>query len=280
MSERMLLEAFREDAERLTRLPAFELIEAAGRARRRRRHAIGGVVAACLLAATGVVATTTGDTPEPQPADDPDPRSQATPWRGPTMTTVKAGTYEFHTSASPTTNVVAVTVPRGWNAWRGPNRFAGLDREPTELADVNERILADDPAWYAGLLVMDVRWVAQRGCTYADTADDDASSLARALARMPGFRVDSGPTSSTRDDHPAQHLRLSGLGSLPECAGEVALHTTHGPIGGGGTENVYDIWVIDTGVTPVVVWAEWDHNTPSRDVADLLGMVESVEIVD
>ncbi len=95
MSERLLLEAFREEAERPTRLPAFELIEAAGRARRRRRHAIGGAVAACLLAATGFVATTTGDTPDPQPAEDPDPGSSATPWPGPTMTTLEEGTYDL-----------------------------------------------------------------------------------------------------------------------------------------------------------------------------------------
>ena len=44
MSER-LLEAFREEAERATPLPAFELIEATGRARRRRRHAVVSGVA-------------------------------------------------------------------------------------------------------------------------------------------------------------------------------------------------------------------------------------------
>ena len=84
MSERLLLEAFREDAERLTRPPAFELIEAVGRARRRRRHAIGGVVAACLLAATGVVASQDRRVPGPATGRGPgEPRSSATRGRVP-----------------------------------------------------------------------------------------------------------------------------------------------------------------------------------------------------
>ena len=65
--------AFREEVERTTPVPAFELIEAAGRARRRRRHAIGGVVAACMLAATGLVVSQDGGSPDPQPAEDSDP---------------------------------------------------------------------------------------------------------------------------------------------------------------------------------------------------------------
>ncbi len=68
MSER-LLEAFREEAERGTPLPAFELIEAAGRARRRRRHAVVSGVAACVLGVSGLLAATYDDSPGPQPAD-------------------------------------------------------------------------------------------------------------------------------------------------------------------------------------------------------------------
>ncbi|WP_107765977.1 hypothetical protein [Nocardioides terrigena] len=280
MSERLLLESFREDAERLTRLPAFELIEAAGRARRRRRHTIGGVVAACLLATTGVVVTTTGDTPDPRPAEDPAPRSLATPWPGPTMTTMKEGTYEFRPSIAPGSPPVLVTLPPGWNAWEGPNRFEGLDRSVTDDADVNEGVIEEHPRWYAGLLVLDVQWVAQRGCSFADTADDDAAALAQTLVRLPGFGVDTGPTSATVDGLPALHLRLRGLGTLPRCTGGVVLHSSHGPIGGGEADTLYDVWVIDTGVSPVLVWAEWSRSTPQRDVDDLLAMVDSVEIGD
>ena len=280
MSERMMLEAFREDAERLTSLPAFELIEAAGRARRRRRHAIGGIAAAGLLVATGILATTTGDTPAPRPAEDPAPRALATPWPGPTMTTVEEGTYEFRVAVAPDNPPVRVTLPEGWNAWRGPNRFEGLGRIVTDDADVNEGVLAGDPRWYAGLLVLDVRWVAQRGCTFADTSDSDAATVARALARMPGFGVDRGPIRTTRDGHPALHLQMRGLGTAPGCTGEDVVLSSQGPVGGGGVDDLYDVWVIDTGVNPVVVWAAWTRGTPERDVEDLLDMVESVEIAD
>jgi hypothetical protein len=280
MSERLLLESFREDAERLTRLPAFELIEAAGRARRRRRHTIGGVAAACLLAVTGVVATTTGDTPDPRPAEDPAPRTLATPWPGPTMTTMKEGTYEFRPSIAPGSPPVLVTVPPGWNAWEGPNRFEGVGRAVTHDPAINEALVEDNSRWYAGLLVLDVQWVAQRGCSFADTSNDDAAALAQTLVRMPGFGVDAGPTPATRDGHSALHLRLRGRGTLPSCAGEVTLHSSHGPIGGGEADTFYDAWVIDTGVSPVLVWAEWSRSTPQRDVDDLLAMVDSVEIGD
>lgn len=279
MSER-LLEAFREQAERVVSVPPFEPIESAGRSRRRRRHTTAGVAAACLLTATGLLAVTDGDTPDPRPADDPEPRSQATPWPGPLMITVEEGTYEFRPSVASGNPPLQVTVPPGWNAWRGPNRFEGLGREPTEHADINERVLAENPDWYAGLLVMDVRWVAQPGCTFADTSDDDAPRLARTLARMPGFEGDTRPTSTTRDGRPALHLRLRGLGTSPECTGGDVLLTSHGPFGAGETGSTYDVWVIDTGMSPVVVWAEWTRRTPAREVTELLEMVDSVEVHD
>lgn len=278
MPER-LLEAFREDAERITRRPPFELIEAAGRARRRRRHAMGGAVAACLLTVTGLLAATTGDSPTPQPAEDPDPRSDVTPWPGPTMTTVAEGTYEFRYSTTPESPLVRVTVPAGWNSWLGPNRFEGLGREVTSDGS-NEDVYLQGPDWYAGLLVLEVQWVAQRGCSAADVRDGDARTLVRALTEMPRFRVSAGPTGTTHDGHPATHLRLHGLGDVPNCSRDAILLTAQGAIGGGAADTSYDVRVIDTGVGAVVVWAEWSRGTPRRDVHGLLGMVDSVEIAD
>ncbi len=65
----------------------------------------------------------------------------------------------------------------------GPNRFEGLGRIVTDDADVNEEVLADDPRVVRRLLVLDVRWVAQPGCTLVDLMGADAEALAQALTR-------------------------------------------------------------------------------------------------
>jgi hypothetical protein len=274
MSER-LLEAFREEAEQVTRVPAFELIEAAGRARRRRRRAIGGAVAACVLATTGLLATTTGDTRGPRPADQ-HPDSLVTPWPGPTMTTVEPGTYEFRYSPIAGSHLVHVTVPRGWNAWLGPNRFEGLDRRVTEEGEDNEETLGD-ARWYAGLLPLEVHWVAQPGCG-AQVVSNDAPALVRGLERLPGTQVTEGPTATMRRGHPAWHLRLRSVGTTPTCSRDSALATTQGAVGIGERGHQYDAWVIEAGSSPLLLWAEWSPTTPERDVAELLAMVDSVEL--
>jgi hypothetical protein len=275
MSER-LLEALREQAERTTPVPAFELIEEAGRARRRHRRAIGGAVAACLLATTGLLATTTGDTPGPRPADQ-GPDSSATPWPGSTMTTVEPGTYEFRYSPVADSPLVHVTVPRGWNAWVGPNRFDGLDRRVTEEGEDNEDTLAAASRWYAVLLPLEVHWVAQPGCG-AEVVSNDAAGLVRALRRLPGMQVTEGPTPTTRGGHPAWHLRLRADGTTPTCSRDSGLATTQGAIGIGDRGYQYDAWVIEAGTSPLLLWAAWSPATPERDVSDLLAMVASVEL--
>jgi hypothetical protein len=276
MSER-LLDAFRDEAERYTPLPAFEPIEAAGRRRRRRRHAAVGVVAACTLAAATFLASLDGEPREPRPAED---SSFVTPYPTHAMVTLQAGTYEITPSPGSSLPVVRFTVPPGWNAGLFPERFEGLGDRVTYDAEVNRALLAKDPDWYAGVHLLDVRWVAQRGCSDVDVTD--TASLARALTNIPGLEVISGPESTVRLGHPAVHLRLREQGGQPpSCRRETVLRDATGNVFTHAERGTMtDAWVIDVDDRPVLVGAYWTPGTPRAEVDAALGIVDSVEVLD
>ncbi len=278
MSER-LLEALREEAELTTRVPTFDLIAAAGRARRRRRHAVVGAVAACVLGAGGFFAHADAGSTELQPTQDQD-ASYAIPWPGPTMTTLREGTYEIPFSVRVGSPEAQLTLPPGWNAWLGPNRFEGLGRRVTHDGRVNERILARDPDWYVGLLLLEVTWVAQPGCHAADVTDSDTSGLVRALTDIPGMEVVDPPTSSSHSGRDAVHLRLRQDGNGPACSQDFLFQAPPGPVGFVGNGAVYDAWVIDVDGRPLLAWAAWTRGAPPAEVEALLGIVDTVELHD
>ena len=272
MSER-LLTAFREEVERTTPVPAFELIEAAGRARRRRRHAIGGVVAACLLAATGFVALQSGGPPEPQPADDSDPRSSATPWPGPTMTTLDEGTYDLVPFADVALPAARVRVPEGWDAasW-GPDRFAGVGPAGAD----NERALRDSP-WYAGLLVLDVNLPTRSNCAWVDLMSAGTEEVLPVLMTQPRQEVVSGPDDLTRWGRPAVHLTLRETRREPQCP-RGSIFDVQGRIGQLGLGGTYELWLVDVEGKPLLVVAGWTRKTPGPVVDELLAMADSIEL--
>lgn len=275
MSER-LLEAFREEAEMATPVPAFDRIEAAGRARRRRRHAVTGAVAACVLAVTGLLAVTDRGSGDAQPAEDG--TADVTPYPGARMTTLREGTYEVdppHRSQP----VVRFTLPAGWNSWVGPNRFEGLSDQVTDRAGSNEEVLEQDPEWYLGLLFLQVDWLAQRGCTMTDLRGDDTSSLVQALTRVSRLRVTSGPKDTIRFGHPAVHLRLQQQGREDGCLNDNLLNAA---VNLGVTylerDSTYDAWVVDLDGRPLLVLAVWTAQTPEDEVEDLLEVIDSIQI--
>lgn len=279
MSER-LLDAFRDEAERYTPLPEFEPIESAGRWRRRRRHAALGVVAACTLAAAGFLAGPDADPGEPQPAEDSERSSFVTPYPDHAMTTLAEGTYEMKPSPGSSLPVVRFTVPPGWNAGLLPERFEGMGGGVTYDAEVNRALLAKDPDWFAGVHVLDVRWVAQRGCSDVDVTD--TASLVRALTNIPGLEVTSGPEAAVRFGHPAVHLRLREQGGQPpscpratvlrDATGNLFTHAERG--------TTTDVWVIDVDDRPVLLGAYWTRGTPRAEVDAALGILDSVELLD
>lgn len=279
MSER-LLEAFREEAERTTPVPAFELIEASGRARRRRRHTVVGAVAACALVVTGLLVGTEGGRGDPQPAEDPDDTSLVTPYPGGRMTTLPEGTYEMrppHRSQP----VVRFTLPAGWNSWVGPNRFEGLSDRVTDRAGSNNEVLEQDPEWLLGLLFLDVEWLAQRDCTMTDLRGDGTTSLVQALTKASRLRVTSGPEDTVRFGHPAVHLRLQQHGRVGGCFNDKLLNAAVNlSLTYLERDTTYDAWVVDLDGRPLLVLAVWTGRTPSEEVDDLLGVVDSVQILE
>jgi hypothetical protein len=278
MSER-LLEAFREEAEHAARVPAFELIEAAGRRRRLRRYAVVGAVTACVLGVSGLVATTSGDPAAPQPAENPDDMSLVTPYPTMTNTTLEAGVYEMEPSRDSALPPVRFTLPAGWNSWRGPNRFAGLD-VAAEQDRPNRELLVEDPEWLVGMIVLDVKWVAQPGCNLTDLTGDGTPALVQALTTVPGLTVTSGPERTVRFGHPAVHLRLREGGTGDACKQDTLLHTADAAFGYLGRGTTIDAWVVDVDGRPLLLWAVWTKDAPRTEIEDLHAVLDSVELVE
>lgn len=268
MSER-LLDTFREKAEQTTRMPDFELIEAAGRARRRRRHAMAGAMAACVLAATGLLLVTDEPSAPPQPAERKDDTSAVTPYPGNQGQALDEGTYELE-PADPSLPDVRLTLPEGWSSWIGPNLFEGYrDAE----AD------ARGPGWHLGLLILDVRSLAQQGCRTVDLTGQDPATVVRAFTRADRLRVMSGPARTIRFGRPTTHLRLQEQGPSKGCLDNVLMFGAGGSgitfLGAGTT---YDVYVVDLDGRPLVMLATWAGGTPRDEVDALLGVVDSVEL--
>jgi hypothetical protein len=270
MSER-LLEAFREEAEHTTRVPPFELIEAAGRARRRRRHAVGGALAACVLATTGILLVTDGPSAPPQPAEQNDDTSLVTPYPGNQGQSLDEGTYEFDLG-HPSLPDVRFTLPDGWNSWIGPNRFEINHSEGT--GPENDRV------WYVNLLVLDVASIAQRGCSTSDMSGESPETVVRALTNAGRLRLTSAPERTVRFGRAATHLRLQE-GRPGACLDSVLMFGAGGSgityLGPGTT---YDALVLDLDGRPLLVWASWTRETPETEVDALLGVVDSLELVE
>jgi hypothetical protein len=270
MSE-LLLEAFREQAERVVSVPPFEPIESAGRARRRRRHAIVGVAAACLLAATGFLASH-DESPGPQPAGGPG--SSATPWPGPTMTTLSEGTYDLTPHADVALPAARVMVPDGWNAaqW-GPDRFAGVG--PAGAA--NEKALRGS-AWYAGLVVTEVNLLTGKNCAWVDVMGADTEEVVSALTTLPRQEVTAGPDATTLFGRPAVHLSLQETRREPQCPLGSMLEGAQGRIGQLGLGGTYELWLVDVEDKHLLVAAGWTRNAPRNTVEELLAMADSIEL--
>jgi hypothetical protein len=270
MSER-LLETFREKAEQVARVPAFELIEAAGRARRRRRHVAGSAVGAFVLATTGILFATNEPDAPPQPADKPDDTSLVTPYPGNQGQALDKGTYEFELP-DPSLPDVRFTLPPGWNSWIGPNLFEGYR---------DEEAAGKDSGWYLGLLVLDVRSIAQQGCSTTDLTAQDPATVVQAFTRAARLRVTSGPERTVRFGRPTTHLRLEEQGPSGECLNSVLMFGSEGSgITYFGRGTTFDCLVVDLDGRPLTMLATWTRGTPRAEVEALLGVVDSIELVD
>lgn len=229
-----------------------------------------------MLGVSGLVAATYDGSTGPEPAEDSDKSSFGTPYPMMTNTTLEAGTYVLRASRDTLLPSVRFTLPAGWNAWHGPNRFAGLD-DP-EAGRTNQELLEQDPEWLLGVLALEARWIAQPGCTMTDVTGGDITTLVEALVNVPRLTVISGPDSTVRFGHPAVHLQLRERGRGDACPQDSFIHTAEGAFGYLGRGTTVEAWVVDVDGRPLLLWSAWTARTQRSEVQDLLGVIDSIEL--
>ncbi len=275
MSEQKLRE-FGAQAEGLVSLPDYAELDRRGRKLHQRRLAGGAAVAACVLTVVGI-AVAQNDSPRAvEPVEPPDDApAGAQPYPGAVMEDLDAGTYTLEVSWRSHYPVARITVPAGWNAWQGPNRFDG--REPGRS---NEEALGATN-WYVGVLVVDVDAVASRPCSAPQDGDSvgaTAAAQVRAITRIPGYRIEQSQEPVDMFGHPATHLELYPTPALQACKSDFNLFDTaaHGVVGGDGTDRS-DVWVVDVDGIPVLVEAASTTHAPPAVQRELTAVVDSIE---
>jgi hypothetical protein len=267
MSELQLRE-FRAHAEELVDLPDLAELESRGRRLHRRRVALGAGLAAAVLAVTGgLVAADQRDDGDSTPVEPPDKRDVSYP--GAVMETLDAGTYVLQPSLENDAPRVRLTLPEGWNAWEGPNRFDGN---------------LDTSTWYAGVLVVEVEAVASEACgppVRGDCVGETPEELVDALRRAPGFKVTVDEAPTEMFGYPATHLQLR---STPETRGCLRknnlLYTERSGNVAGGPETLADTWVVDLDGEAILIDVGFTPKTPPEIQDELYEIVDSIEFVD
>jgi len=258
-------------AEELVVPPDFDGITRRGRQRHRRHQAMAGGVIACVLAVTGAVAVHERDS---RPDVITPPPVSATPYPGATMEDLEPGTYELWPSPVIGHPGVRMTVPAGWNAWAGPNRFNGHSPGGSN-GEALERM-----TWYVGLLVLAPTTVAAGPCTDGTAQERSASDL-DVPGRAPGLEVTSAPETLTRFGHPAVHLQLGIARAKTRCHDDFFVHTLKtGVIGFPADGATVEVWVVDLDGDPIlVVLSRWGSIPPAvaRQLTDVLDSVTFVE---
>jgi RNA polymerase sigma-70 factor (ECF subfamily) len=270
----LLVRAFREEAECVTPVPAFEPVAAAGRKLHRRHHSVAGAACACLLAPVGFLALG-GQEPSTEVTRGDDPRSEGVmTYPGPLRAALPRGHRELHPAVGDDRPVVSFALPGEWNSWEVANR---VEEMAPGVSD-NEELFVRAP-WHVGLLVLEVEHMARRGCTVVDVSNQDPAGLVDSLTRLP-LRVTSGPETASGFGVPATHLRLRG-GPAPTCLDDYLFTTSrYSTIDATGPDTTYDAWVLDVGGRPLLVWGVWTDTAPPSEVDELLEVIDSLEVHD
>jgi hypothetical protein len=264
------LREFRARAEELVDLPDLAGLESRGRRLHRRRIALGAGLAAAVLAVVGGIAITQRDDERTAPIQPPDENPRvAVDYPGAVQETLDAGTYLMQPSWEDTAPRARVSLPAGWNAWKGPNRFDG---------DL------DTTTWYAGLLVEEVYAVSSQPCLEPQSDDavgDSRAELVAALRRLPDARVSVDEVPDGMFGYPATHLRIRFPDPPRKCQVDVnVLATTRSGIVAGGDDSLRDVWVIDVDGNAILVAAGYSTKTPPEIRQELYEIVDSIEFVD
>jgi hypothetical protein len=268
------LQGFATRAEERMPLPDFAELEHRGRTLRRHRlTAVTAGAVACVLVAAGV-AVLRDDSPQAvEPVLPPDDAQVlAEDYPGPVMETLDAGTYTIRPSLLDAYPVARITLPEGWNAWEGPNRF-----DVNDPGDSNEEAL-DEITWYVGILVLRVDGVASEPCetpTSADHLEPSAESLVRAVRGIPGYRITENVVPEEMFGHPATHFRLVPQDRQAKCDPNLFRTGAHGIVG--GTQGVEHLWVVDVDGYPVLVESSSSGPVPPAVRREQAAAIDSIE---
>jgi hypothetical protein len=274
MTEQQLRE-FGIRAEQLVTLPDFADLDRRGQQLRRRRRAIVAGVAACLLLVAGITAQNAKPKAQ-EPVEPPELPVKAMPYPGAFMGTLEEGTYELSPGSLDSDPVARVTVPSGWNAWEGPNRFDGHAPGRSNGEALNYA------TWYVGLLVLQLDHVAARPCEPVDPTTDvrgqGTARVVKAITQIPGLRVTSPPERLTKFGHPAVHLMLTTDRAKVACRQYYMFGTVNnGYIGFLDDGADIDAWVVDVDGYTILVYSIWVGHAPPRVLRDLRTMIDSIE---
>ena len=148
----------------------------------------------------------------------------------------------------------------------GPNRFEGLSDRATGPGRSTRRCWSRIRTGTLGLLVLDVEWIAQPGCTMADVTGDDTAALVQALTRRPRSRGDLRPREHGPLRPPRRAPAAAGAGRRRRVPGRrrPCIGAVSAGIGYLGRGTTYDAWVIDVDGDRSCVWATWTRGRPQR----------------
>ncbi len=268
------LRGFAVRAEERMPLPDFAELEDRGRSLRRRRLAAAtGAAVACVLAVAGVVVLRDDSPKAVEPVRPPDDAQvQAMEYPGPVMEDLDPGRYAMVPASDPYFPRARISLPSGWNAWEGPNRFGGQASPGS-----NEEGLGESE-WYVGILVVKVtavRTAAVRGrLVERDHRRIDPESLLRAIRRIRGFQVTESAVPLAKFGHPATHFRLVATAPDGTCD-NLFVTSANGVVG--GTDETEDIWVVDVDGYPVLIDSQQTARTPLEMRRELAAAVDSIE---
>ena len=271
MSELQLRE-FASRAEALVVLPDLADLDRQGHALRRRRRAVVAALAACVLAVVGLVVVSHEPAENVSPVRPPDDSGAVRAYPGNMMRDLESGTYEMELSGSFGYPNVRFTLPDGWNAWEGPNRFNGHARGRSNDVAVGHS------TWYVGVVYLDMVGIASTPCgQQVRRVEPTVAEVTRAVATVPGHRVARDPGQVRAFGYPATHFRIRPTAALDGCPDQSLYVSGTGAGIQPFTDGASDVWVVDVKGHPVVVFAAHSRGVPAsvrQEQADVLASTE------
>jgi hypothetical protein len=273
MNEQQLRD-FGARAESLVEIPDFAELDQRGRGLQVRRRVSVAAALAAVLAVVGVTVAQTHRTDADRgPVTPPNPRTEARTYPGGTMKTLDQGAYLLHPSLEQSDLLAELTIPHGWNAWVGPNRFDG--HAPGRS---NEEALGH-MTWYVGALVLEVERVNTRGCGDPDPRVlETPREVVGAIRHAFSTEVVRAPEAVHKFGHAATRMRLRVTREIDGCRrGAVIFSTTaDGFIRYASPGTVVNVWIVEIDGRPIYVQSAWTPNAPSTARSQLDGLIDSI----